>query len=55
MPDIFLNFWALRTAAVNPRIGEPLSSFSTSPVRSTRCGMPSTRVDTTVPSSAASR
>ena len=39
-------------AAVKPRAREPLSSFSTSPVRSTRCGMPSTRVETTVPSSA---
>ena len=53
--DIFLNFAAFRTAAVNPRAREPLSSLSTSPVRNTRCGMPSTRVVTTVPSSPACR
>src|SRR3984957_16814592 len=50
--DIFLNFAALPMAAVKPRAREPLSSFSTRPVRNTRCGMPATRVVTTVPSSA---
>ena len=53
--DIFLNFAALPTAAAKPLAREPLSSFSTNPVRSTRCGMPSTRVVTTVPSSPACR
>ena len=48
--ESFLNLPALTTAAVNPLTREPLSRLSTSPVRNTRCGMPSTRVDTTVPS-----
>ncbi|SHS90881.1 Uncharacterised protein [Mycobacteroides abscessus subsp. abscessus] len=55
MPVIFLNLAALRTAAVKPRTREPLSSFSTSSVRSTRCGMPSTRVETTVPARSEAR
>ena len=53
--DIFLNLAALRIAALKPLIREPLSSFSTNPVLSTRCGIPSTRVETTVPSKPAAR
>ena len=48
MPVIDLNFCAFCTAASMPLAGLPDSRALTRPVLRTRCGMPSTRVETTV-------
>jgi hypothetical protein len=54
-PEISRNRAALRTDRSSEPIRPPPSSRSTSGVLSTRCGTPSTRLVTTVPSSPAAR